>query len=78
MGKLQDVLVFTVAAVDTTGAGDCFRGGFIAGWLLEGPGAGIEDVLRYANAVAALSCRSLGARNGVPSKAEVAALLATS
>ena len=66
---------FTVPAVDTTGAGDCFRGGFIAGWLLQGRGADIEDVLRYANAVAALKCRALGARNGIPSRAEVEALI---
>ena len=69
---------FPVAAVDTTGAGDCFRGGFIAGWLLRGPGAELEEVLRYANAVAALKCRTLGARNGIPNRAEVTALLGDS
>ena len=66
---------FAVEAVDTTGAGDCFRGGFIAGWLLSGPDAQIEDVLRYANAVAALKCRALGARDGIPTREEVAALI---
>ena len=66
---------FAVDVVDTTGAGDVFRGGFIAGWLLGGAGAEAEDVLRYANAVAALKCRALGARAGIPTRGEVAALL---
>ena len=66
---------FPVRAIDTTGAGDVFRGGFIAGWLCGGSEARVEDVLRYANATAALKCRSLGARSGIPSREEVANLL---
>ena len=66
---------FRVRVVDTTGAGDVFRGGFIAGWLRAGDDAQVEDVLRYANAVAALKCRGLGAREASPTPAEVEALL---
>ena len=66
---------FGVDVVDTTGAGDVFRGGFIAGWLLAGAAADAGDVLRYANAVAALKCRALGARAGIPTRAEVELLL---
>lgn len=66
---------FSVPVVDTTGAGDVFRGGFISGWLLGGDAATTEDVLRYANATAALKCRSLGARGGIPTRSEVAELL---
>ncbi len=66
---------FSVSVVDTTGAGDVFRGGFISGWLLGGPRAEVEDVLRYANATAALKRRSLGARAGIPTREEVAQLL---
>ena len=66
---------FGVDVVDTTGAGDVFRGGFIAGWLRGGPDADVEDVLRYANAAAALKCRALGARAGIPTRAEVEGLL---
>jgi sugar/nucleoside kinase (ribokinase family) len=66
---------FAVACVDTTGAGDAFRGGFAAG-LLEMPDGDIEDVLVYANAVAALNCRGLGARGGLPTRDEVDALVA--
>jgi sugar/nucleoside kinase (ribokinase family) len=67
---------FSVPVVDTTGAGDVFRGGFIAGWLLGGDDAAIDEVLRYANATAALKCRGLGARTAIPNRAEVDRLLA--
>ena len=66
---------FDVPVVDSTGAGDAFRGGFIAGWLKAGPSPRVEDVLRYANAVAALQTRALGARTAIPSLQEVDVLL---
>lgn len=66
---------FHVPVVDTTGAGDVFRGGFIAGWLLHERTAEVEELLVYANAVAALKCRMLGARQGIPGPDEVAGLL---
>jgi sulfofructose kinase len=65
---------FAMDCVDTTGAGDAFRGGFAAG-CLRFPDGDIEDVLSYANAVAALNCRALGARGGMPTADEVEALL---
>jgi sulfofructose kinase len=65
---------FPVDCVDSTGAGDAFRGGFAAG-ILRAPDGDIEDVLRYANAVAALNCRALGARGGMPTSGEVERLL---
>ncbi len=65
---------FRVNCVDSTGAGDAFRGGFAAG-CLHMPDGDVEDVLAYANAVAALNCRRLGARGGMPTTDEVAALL---
>jgi sugar/nucleoside kinase (ribokinase family) len=66
---------FPVACVDTTGAGDAFHGGFVAGWL-RNPSADVSDLLEYANAVAALNCRGLGARGGMPTPAEVDDLIA--
>jgi sugar/nucleoside kinase (ribokinase family) len=39
------------------------------------PDGSIEDALAYANAVAALNCRALGARGGMPSAEEVDRLL---
>lgn len=67
---------FAVDTVDTTGAGDAFRGGF-ASACLANPEGEIEDVLAYANAVAALNCRALGARGGLPTRSEVDGLLST-
>jgi sulfofructose kinase len=61
---------FQVDCVDSTGAGDVFRGAFVSGCLRQ-PDDDIEDVLIYANAVAALNCRALGARGGIPTPAEV-------
>jgi sulfofructose kinase len=65
---------FPVHAVDTTGAGDVFRGGFIYALVHGQP---IDEALRIANAAAAVSCTRLGALNGVPTLAEVHALLAS-
>jgi sulfofructose kinase len=66
---------FDVHVVDTTGAGDAFRAGFIAGWLRADGPASLQDVLRYAHGVAALNCRGLGARNGLPRHEEVEELI---
>lgn len=55
---------------DTTGAGDAFHAGFLYGLLRERD-ARIEDCLRYGCAVAALKCRRLGARAGLPTVAEL-------
>jgi sulfofructose kinase len=66
---------FRVPCVDTTGAGDAFRGGFIAALLQHGP-EDVEVLLRMANAVAALKCRTAGAREGLPQADELAMLLA--
>ena len=63
---------FKVHAVDTTGAGDVFRAGFIYGTL---QGWGTEQVLRFANAAAGLSCTRPGAIGGVPALEEIEALL---
>ena len=72
-GREIRVPAFAVPVVDSTGAGDAFRGGFIAA-LLGGTRA-VEDLLRRANAVAALNCRTAGARRGLPHPAEVDALV---
>lgn len=67
---------FRLPVVDSTGAGDVFRAGFIAAWLSAGDRAELEEVLRWANAVAALKCRALGARAGSPRLPELRELLA--
>jgi sulfofructose kinase len=65
---------FAVDCVDTTGAGDVFRGAF-ASACLRWPAGDVETILAYANAAAALSCRALGARGGLPSAADIDRLL---
>ena len=65
---------FQVDCVDSTGAGDVFRGAFAAGCLRSSE-EDLEDVLAYANAVAALNCRALGSRGGIPTPEEVEHLL---
>ncbi|MEO8677806.1 MAG: PfkB family carbohydrate kinase [Vicinamibacterales bacterium] len=63
---------FAVDAIDTTGAGDVFRGGFIVARLRGDTPA---EVLRFANAAAAVSCTRQGAMNGVPTLAEIHLML---
>jgi sulfofructose kinase len=63
---------FAVDAIDTTGAGDVFRAGFIHA-LLRGEEP--ERILRFACAAAAVSCTRRGAINSVPSLDEVRHLL---
>jgi sugar/nucleoside kinase (ribokinase family) len=63
---------FQIEAVDTTGAGDVFRGAFIVALLRgDGPAA----MLRFANAAAGASCTRPGAINGVPTVEEAARLM---
>jgi sugar/nucleoside kinase (ribokinase family) len=63
---------FKVNVVDTTGAGDVFHGGFIYGLLQNWE---VVEILKFANAAAALKCRDLGGRKGIPSLEEVQELL---
>ncbi|MDQ1470049.1 MAG: hypothetical protein QOJ99_1529 [Bryobacterales bacterium] len=51
-----------VDVVDTTGAGDCFSGGFIAALQR---GMSVDDAARFANAVGALAVGKMGATAGV-------------
>jgi sugar/nucleoside kinase (ribokinase family) len=71
-GREIRTAAFKVPVVDTTGAGDAFRAGLISGWLGSTDARDVSQVLRYANAVAALNCRQLGAQAGLPTAAEVA------
>jgi sulfofructose kinase len=66
---------FKVKAVDTTGAGDIFHAGFIYGLLQNWE---VWDILKFANAAAALKCRELGGRKGIPTLKETENFLAQS
>ena len=63
---------YRVAAVDTNGAGDVFHGACAFGELRGWP---FEWVLTFASAVAAMKCRFLGGRRGIPRLPEVAEFL---
>ena len=64
---------FHVDAVDTTGAGDVFRGAFMLGLLRGWPP---PELLRFANAAAAVSCTRAGAMDAVPALDDVQQMLA--
>jgi sugar/nucleoside kinase (ribokinase family) len=70
--RIYKVSGIPVDVVDSTGAGDVFRGAFIAS-LLRGDGP--QEILRFANLAAALSCTRPGAIGGIPALAEIQALL---
>lgn len=71
-GKVFDIPAVPVPAVDTTGAGDLFHGGYIYGVL---QGWGVERTVLFASATAALGCRAIGGRSGIPTLAEVSQLV---
>jgi len=54
---------YGVEVVDTTGAGDVFHGGYVYGIL---KGWDIGTVVRFASAMAAMKCRMIGGRAGIP------------
>jgi sugar/nucleoside kinase (ribokinase family) len=65
---------FRVPVVDTTGAGDIFRAGFIYGLLQEWP---LERQLDFSCAAAAMNCMAAGARGGIKTVQAVEELMAT-
>jgi sulfofructose kinase len=67
-GKFFHSPGFRVKVVDTTGAGDVFHGAFIYGLLKKWP---LKRAATFANACAALKCRKLGGRAGIPTLREV-------
>ncbi len=72
-GSVTRIPTFPVDAVDPTGAGDAFCGAF-AYSLSQGMSQ--EEAARFASAAGALSVTKKGAREGLPTKGDVEALLA--
>ena len=70
-GKLHQP-AYQIDAVDTTGCGDVFHGAFIYGMLQDWD---LPECARFAAATAALKCRRLGGRAGIPTRQEVAEFL---
>lgn len=69
---------FSVQAVDTTGAGDAFVAGLLTGILAhhDYPDR-IKEILRFANAVGAMTTTQKGAIPALPTQAQAQAFLAT-
>lgn len=71
-GKQQLIPAFHVDAVDTTGAGDAFNGGLVAG-LAEG--MDIWQAAQFASAVAGISVTRYGTSPAMPTRDEAEQLL---
>lgn len=63
---------YDVKVLDSTGAGDVFHGAYIYGAIKEW---GLQDIVSFASAVAALKCTRIGGRAGIPSLKEVSTFL---
>ena len=59
--------------VDSSGAGDAFAGGFIAGMLM---GLDHAETLRFASAIGASCCMRLGCTTGIFTREQAEAFLA--
>jgi ribokinase len=59
---------YKLNAVDTTGAGDCFIGGFAAALAQS---ESLPDAMNFANKAAAISVTQQGAASSFPTVAEV-------
>ena len=70
---IERVDAYPAAATDTTGAGDAFDAGFLAGWL---DGRSNANSLRLAAIGGALSTRAVGGTGGLATRAELEAALA--
>ena len=64
---------FVINCKDTTGAGDVFHGAFSYAIVKE---YSIQESLQFANAMAALNCKALGARGGIQGLDEAKEIIA--
>lgn len=72
-GQIRQLRPPKVDVVDTLAAGDVFHGAFT---LAIAEGAPVQRAIAFANAAAALKCRSFGGRLGAPGREEVEAAMA--
>ncbi|TDQ32162.1 ribokinase [Aureibacillus halotolerans] len=66
--NLVNIPSYKVKAIDTTGAGDAFNGGFA---YAIATGHSLPQACKFANAVAALNVLKRGAQQGLPTLSEV-------
>jgi sugar/nucleoside kinase (ribokinase family) len=71
--QMRHRTAYRVPVMDTTGAGDIFRAGFIYGLLNEWP---LDRQLDFSCAAAALNCMAAGARGGIKTVAAVEEIMA--
>jgi ribokinase len=64
---------FRVDAIDSTGAGDVFHGGYVYGLM---HGWSLKDTIIFATAFAAMKCTRIGGRTGIRRYEEVKQFLA--
>jgi len=67
-GRLSEFPAFSVKAVDSTGSGDAFIGGFVYGQLVK---RSIKDSIVVANAAGALAVTKVGAQQSIPYEHEL-------
>jgi sugar/nucleoside kinase (ribokinase family) len=72
--RLLHSAAYRVPVVDTTGAGDIFRAGFIYGLLNDWP---LERIFDFSCAAGAMNCTAAGARGGIRPVAAIEHLMAT-
>lgn len=68
-----EVPAFHTKVIDTTGAGDCFNGAFLAALF---DGLSLTSALRFACAAGSFALEATGARSSLPNRAQVDARLA--
>jgi sulfofructose kinase len=70
---MQLIPAFRVKSVDTTGAGDIYRGAFAYGITQQW---GMKQCVEFANCVAALHCSRYGNADAIPTRQEIEQSLA--
>jgi sulfofructose kinase len=73
-GSLETQAAYPIDAVDTTGAGDVFHGGYA---FAIGAGLDVADAMAFASATAAMKCAHSGGRAGIPSINDCLAFMRT-
>jgi len=61
-----------VDVVDTTGAGDCFHAGVVASYIWD---YDFQQALHFASIATSIKIQHVGARNGLPTRSQIDALL---
>jgi sugar/nucleoside kinase (ribokinase family) len=73
-GKIVKMSSLRVRAVDATGSGDAFNGGFLHGYLAGWP---LEDCLRAGNICGALATTQPGGSSVIPTLKKLRKLMST-